>query len=104
MADFTGPSNLYNNKSLAAQEAKRKLSVEVEEPTTPYVDPYADEPTADQLLKDAHGSLDRASALEAIYDTSGISSIEDRMAQLSATKDSRGTLRKVFDGRWAVQF
>ncbi len=96
----------YNDRTLAAQEAKRKLGVTLEDPQpapgASQDDSYTpDRFSVDRLLQDAYEALERADQLEEETGSPALAGMEDRMAQLSAGGDKRGTLRKLTDaGVW----
>jgi hypothetical protein len=58
------PSPLYNNATLAAQEAKRKLGIDVQ-PSETALAALQNEPSIDELLARAKDTLGRADSLEA---------------------------------------
>lgn len=98
------PSKLYNNATLAEQERKRKLGVEVEpqkpSPQAANRASYDDEPSADQLLREAHGSLDRANTLSSLMDTESLQGLEGKLAGLKRTP--HGTARQITDALEAM--
>ncbi len=95
-------SPIYNNKTLAAQEAKRKLGVSFEQPTPGTNDGYVQEPSADALLADAKNTLQNAEQFGAKNDSAEIAGIPASLAALQATTDKRGGYRKFTEGLGTV--
>ena len=85
------PAPRYTNRDLARFQRK-PLGIRVEEdPRATTTPDFTDEPSADQLLAEARGSLGRADTLGRENDTRSLSSIPGRLASLSM-KDQRPSL------------
>lgn len=94
------PSPVYNNKTLAEQEARRKLGVTIAGIDQSAVEPYAGEPgpSADELLSGAKNTLANAERFATENDTARLAALPESLAALKGAADTRGTTRKITEG------
>ena len=91
------PAPRYTNRDLARFQRK-PLGIRVEEDPRATATPgFTDEPSADQLLAEARGSLGRADALGRENDTRSLLSIPGRLASLSLRNERPSMLRQGTD-------
>ena len=91
------PAPRYTNRDLARFQRK-PLGIRVEEDPRAVATPdFTDEPSADQLLAEARGSLGRADTLGRENDTRSLLSIPGRLASLSLRDQRPSLLRQGTD-------
>ncbi len=95
-------SPAYNNKTLAASEAKRKLGVSFEQAPEAGNDGYMQDPSADDILADAKKELQNLNNFSEENNFPRLAALPDSLAALQATTDKRGGYRKFTEGLGTV--